>query len=90
MDSIFTNICGVVVAIIGLLLVCFLPTFQGASKIYGIILCCGYALYGSLRAIYLHLLDSHEGREFLKKIPIKRIQKRASEYKPPKYFTDEK
>lgn len=42
--------------------------------IYG--LCMGF--YGLLRALFFHLLHSRKGREFLMKIPIKKIQERAS------------
>jgi len=80
MGTIFTNLLGTVIAVIGIVIMWIFPNGGIYMKIFAIVIYGAYAIRGILCAIYLHLLHSHKGREFLKKIPIKRIQKRASEY----------
>ena len=80
MDTVVSNLIGGIIAIVwAVVYVLFIETGTG----FWIFICIWAfvtAFYCFLRALYLHLLHSRKGRDFLKKIPIKKIQQRASEY----------
>lgn len=80
MDTVVSNLIGGIIAIVlAVVSALFIETGM-LLKIWTCTVALIYALYGFLRALYLHLLHSRKGRDFLKKIPIKKIHERASEY----------
>ena len=78
MDTVVSNLIGGILAIVlAVVYVLFVETGM-LLKIWTCTVALIYALYGFLRALYLHLLHSRKGRDFLKKIPIQKIQSEAT------------
>ena len=80
MSTILINLLG---AIVATLWVVFTWAFSGWDiwiKIASTVTVGSFAVYGFLRALYIHLLHSDMGRAFLKRIPIKSIQQKATEF----------
>ena len=78
-----TILINLLAAIVATLWVVFTWAFSGWDiwiKIASTVTVGSFAVYGFLRALYIHLLHSDKGRAFLKRIPIKSIQEKANEF----------